>query len=86
MDKLQKLQKKNMSVEEYRQKMELYMMRAGIRDGEETNISRFLSGLNLNIRDKVKLLPYQDLNDLVQICIKVEIQHLRKGLKDNHSN
>jgi len=58
-------------VEEYRQKMELYMMRANIRDGEETTISRFLSGLN-DIRDKVELFSYQDLNDLVQICIKVE--------------
>ncbi|KAG2405923.1 uncharacterized protein HKW66_Vig0051780 [Vigna angularis] len=75
-----------MSVEEYRQKMELYMMRAGIREEEGTTISRFLSGLNLDIRDRVELLPYQDLNDLVQICIKVEQQHLRKGLKINHFN
>jgi len=86
MDKLQRLQQKNMSVEEYRQKMELYMMRASIREGEETIISRFLSGLNLDIRDKVKFLPYQDFNDLVQICIKVKQQHLRKGFKDHHSS
>ena len=78
MDKLQRLQQKNMSVEEYRQKMELYMMRASIREEETTTISRFLSGLNLEIRDRVELLPYQDLNDLVQLCIKVEQQNLRK--------
>ena len=30
------------------------------------------------IRDRVELLPYQDLNDLVQLCIKVEQQNLRK--------
>jgi len=70
-----------MSVEEYKQNMELYMMRAGIREEEETIIFRFLSCLNLDIRDGVKLLPYQDLNDLVQIYIKVEQQLLRKGLK-----
>jgi len=62
------------------------MMRARIREGKETTISRFLSGPNLEIRDRVELLPYQDLNDLVQICIKVEQQHMRKGLKDNYSN
>jgi len=67
-----------MSVEEYRQKMELYMMRASIRESESTTIARFLSGLNLEIRDRVELLPYQDLNDLVQLCIKVEQQNLRK--------
>jgi len=72
MDKLQRLQQRNMSVEEYRQKMELYMMRASIREKEVTTIARFLSGLNLEIRDRVELLPYQDLNDLVQLCIKVE--------------
>ncbi|XP_068499560.1 uncharacterized protein [Phaseolus vulgaris] len=78
MDKLQRLQQRNMSVEEYRQKMELYMMRASIREEEETTIARFLSGLSLEIRDRVELLPYQDLNDLVQLCIKVEQQNLRK--------
>ena len=71
MDKLQRLQQKNLSVEEYRQKMELYMMRASIREEEDTTIARFLSGLSLEIRDRVELLPYQNLNDLVQLCIKV---------------
>jgi len=78
MDKLQRLQQRTMSVEEYRQKMELYIMRASIRENESTTIARFLSRLNLEIRDRVELLPYQDLNDLVQLCIKVEQQNLRK--------
>ena len=58
--------------------MALYMMRASIRENESTTIARFLSGLNHKIRDRVELLPYQDLNDLVQLCIKVEQQNLRK--------
>jgi len=74
MDKLQRLQQKNMSLEDYRQKMELYTMRASIREEETTIIARFLSGLNLEIRDKVELLPYRDVNDLIQLCIKVEQQ------------
>jgi len=78
MDKLQRLQQKTMSVEEYRQKMELYMMRDSIRESEPTTIAKILSGLNLEIRDRVELLPYQDLNDLIQLCIKVEQQNLRK--------
>nr|KYP59882.1 hypothetical protein KK1_015323 [Cajanus cajan] len=78
MDKLQRLQQKNMSVEKYRQKMELYLMRAGIREEERLTIARFLSDLNFDIRDKVELLPYRDLDDLVQLCIRVEQQHLRK--------
>jgi len=79
MDKLQRFQQRTMSVDEYRQKMELYIMRASIREYEPTTIARFLSGLNLEIRDRVELLPYQDLNDLIQLCIKVEQQNLRKN-------
>jgi len=42
-----------MSIEEYRQKMELYMIRTGIREDENVTVARFLSGLSLEIRDKV---------------------------------
>jgi len=69
MDKLQRLQQKTMSVEEYRQKMELYMMIASIRESETTTIARFLSGLNLVIRDRVELLPYRDLNLILLECM-----------------
>ena len=86
MDKLQRLQQKTMSVEEYRQKMELYMMKASIRESESITIARFLSGLNLEIRDRVELLPYQDLNDLIQICIKVEQQILWKTSSHRESS
>ena len=86
MDKLQRLQQKSMSVEEYRQKMELYMLKASIREEETTTIARFLCGLNLYIRDKVELLPYVDLNDLVELCIKVEQQNLRKGSSRKESS
>nr|KYP36429.1 hypothetical protein KK1_042449 [Cajanus cajan] len=80
-NKLQRLHQRNMTVEEYRQTMELYLMRAGIREEENITIARFLSGLTFEIRDKVELLPYRDLNDLVQLCIKVEQQNLRKNFK-----
>jgi len=74
-----------MSIEYYRQKMELYVMRAGIEE-EELTIARFLSGLNYNIKDKVELLPYHNFNDLVQMSIKVEQQLLRRpSRKDSPS-
>nr|KYP34926.1 Retrovirus-related Pol polyprotein from transposon 17.6 [Cajanus cajan] len=80
-NKLQRLHQRNMTVEEYRQTMELYLMRAGIREEDDITIARFLSGLTLEIRDKVELLPYRDLNDLVQLCIKVQQQILRQNFK-----
>jgi len=87
MDKLHRLNQKNMSIKEYRQKMELYMMRAGIKEDENVTVAIFLSGLSLEIRDKVELLPYRDFHDLVEICIKVEQQVLRKGtIRSSYSN
>ena len=62
------------------------MMRASIREEETIIIARFLSGLNFEIRDKVELLPYMDLNDLIQLCIKVEQQILRKGSSRKESS
>jgi len=85
MDKLQRLQQRNMIVGEYRQRMELYILRAGIDEVEDLTIARFLSGLNYNIRDRVELLPYQDLNELVQMCIKVEQQLLRRPFRKDSS-
>nr|KYP50850.1 hypothetical protein KK1_027315 [Cajanus cajan] len=86
MNKLQRLQQRDMSVEQYRQKMELLMMRACIREEEATIVARFLSGLNLEIRDQVELLPYRDLNDLVQLCVRVEQQRMRKSYKKDSSH
>uniref|UniRef100_A0A151UFU1 Transposon Ty3-I Gag-Pol polyprotein n=1 Tax=Cajanus cajan TaxID=3821 RepID=A0A151UFU1_CAJCA len=57
------------------------MMRAGVREEERTTISRFQSDLNLEIRDKVKLFPYRDLNELVQLCSKMEHQLKRKSFR-----
>jgi len=61
--------------------MELYMMKASIRECKSITIARFLSGLNLEIRDRVELLPYQDLNDLIQLCIIVEQQIFEENFK-----
>jgi len=61
-----------MAIEEYRQKLELYILRARIEENWDLTIARFLSGLNYVIWDKVELFPYNNLNDLMQMCIRVE--------------
>ncbi|KAL5162165.1 putative mitochondrial protein [Glycine soja] len=55
---------------------------------ERTSIARFLSGLNMEVRDKVELFPYRNLDELVQLCIRVEQQLKRKPSSksyDSHS-
>ena len=58
---------------------------AGIREENNSTISRLLSGLNFEIRDKVELLHYRDLNNLIQLCIKVKKQILKKESSQNQS-
>ena len=78
MDKLQRLRQGSMNVEEYKKQMELLLLRAGLREEQRTSIARFLSGLNMEVRDKVEVLPYRDLDELVQLCKRVEQQLKRK--------
>ena len=49
MDKLQKLQQKNIGTNEYMQQIELLMMMVQIREEQHITIARFQSGLNLKI-------------------------------------
>jgi len=66
--------------------MKLLLLRVGLREEERTNIARFLSGLNMEVRDKVELLPYRDLDDLVQLCIRVEQQLKRKPTSKSYGS
>ena len=86
MDKFQRLRQGSMSVEEYRQQMELLLLKARLREEERTSITRFLSGLNMEVRGKVELLLYRDLDELVQLCIRVEQQLKRKPSSKSHGS
>jgi len=71
MNQLHWLTQKDLSVNQYCQKMDLLLLRADTQEEPYLTIARFLIGLNFDIRDRVELLPY---NDLVQLCIRVEDQ------------
>lgn len=48
-------------MEEYKQGMELLMLRNKIREESIINIVRFQSNLNLKIKDRIELLSYNEL-------------------------
>jgi len=74
MNQLSPLKQWSMSMEEYRQKMKLLVMSVNIKEPRKT-ITRFFNGLDSYNRNRVNLLPYNDLNELVQLCVKVEQQY-----------
>jgi len=42
-------------------------------------MERFQGDLNHEILDRVELLPYNDLNNLVQLCVRIEPQIGRRS-------
>ena len=61
-----------MSVEEYHKEMEILMIKANVEEEGEATMARFLNGLNKNIVDRVDLHHYVEIEDLVNLAIKVE--------------
>jgi len=63
------------------------MLRAGIREDPRRTIDLFHNGLNLEIRDRVKFLPFDDLNDLVHLYVMIEQQLKRRSaFKEDYPN
>ena len=49
------------------------MLREGIKEEPRKTIDIFHSGLNLEIRDRFKFLPFDDFNDLIHFNVRIEL-------------
>ncbi|XP_048229542.1 LOW QUALITY PROTEIN: uncharacterized protein LOC125370017, partial [Ricinus communis] len=76
--RLQTLIQGSMSVEEYHREMEKAMIRANVIEDREATMARFLRGLNKDIADVVDLQHYVEIEDMVNLAMKVERQLKRK--------
>ena len=72
--RLQTLTQGSMSVEEYHKEMEILIIKANVEEDREATMVRFLNGLNKNIADRVDLHHYIEIEDLVNLAMKVEKQ------------
>lgn len=61
-------------MEDYHKEMEVAMIRANVEEDREATMARFLYGLNREIQDQVELRHYLELDEMVQMAIKVELQ------------
>ncbi|XP_075507111.1 uncharacterized protein LOC142543625 [Primulina tabacum] len=77
---LQTLMQGVKSVEDYYKEMKVIMIRANIEEDSEATMARFLCGLNREVQDQVELRHYLDLDEMVQMAIKVEQQLKRRGV------
>ncbi|XP_058006770.1 uncharacterized protein LOC131182138 [Hevea brasiliensis] len=76
--RLQGLVQGNKSVEEYFKEMEMAMIRANVEEDREATMARFLKGLNLDIANLVELQHYVELDDMLNMAIKIEKQLKKK--------
>ncbi|XP_048227283.1 uncharacterized protein LOC125369308, partial [Ricinus communis] len=83
--RLQTLMQGSMSVEEYHKEMEKAMIRANVIEDREATMARFLRGLNKDIVDVVDLQHYVEIEDMVNLAMKVERQ-LKRERYDSKPN
>ena len=74
LQKLQSLTQGSKIVDEYFHEMEQALMRANVDEDEESTMARFLNGLNKPFAHLVELQHYDDLEELLQLTLKVERQ------------
>jgi hypothetical protein len=72
--KLKRLVQGTRSVDEYLQELEMFLVRIGITEDEESTMARFLVGLNKPIADKVDMTNYTCLTELVHFAKRAERQ------------
>jgi septum formation topological specificity factor MinE len=72
--KLQNLTQGSRSVEDYHKEMEVAMIRVIVKEDREARMARYLSGLNRDIANVVKLQHYVEVEDMVHMAMKVERQ------------
>ena len=78
-NKLQSLKQGRESVDDYFKEMEVTMIRAKVEEDPEATMARFLNGLNFEIRDRVEMHHYVEIEDMVHMAVKIEKQLKRGG-------
>ena len=67
-------------MEDYYKVMKILMIRANVEEDREATMARFVVGLNREITNITELQHYVELEDMVDMAIKVENQHKRRGI------
>ena len=70
--KLQSLTQDYRSVDDYHKEMEIAMIWSNVEEDRKATMARFLNGLNRDIANVVELQYYVELEDMVQMAIKLE--------------
>jgi hypothetical protein len=73
-------------VEDYHKELEMLLIKANIEEDRDVTMARFIGGLNKEIADVVELHHYVEMEDLVNMAMKVERQQKQRGAAKSFSN
>ena len=59
-------------MDEYYQRMQVLMIRTNVHESDDATITRFFEGLNEDIRDRVDLMQYSDMQELLHQAERAE--------------
>nr|XP_051202024.1 uncharacterized protein LOC127315589 [Lolium perenne] len=80
--KLRRLVQGTKSVDEYYKEMQILMIRTAVRESPEATMVRFFEGLEEKIRDRVDLMQYNDIHELLHQAGRAERWVLEKQSAD----
>ena len=70
-------------MEEYSANFENLMIKGDLQEVEEQSIARYLSGLRFEISKTLQLHPYNTLQDVIKLALKVEALNKYGGFTIN---
>ncbi|KAE8654634.1 hypothetical protein F3Y22_tig00117048pilonHSYRG01214 [Hibiscus syriacus] len=80
-EEMKAIMRKSKSVEDYFKEMEIAMIRANVDEDKETTMARFLSGLNSDIANLVKLQHYVEIEEMdpIEVTKTKQVGESSKG-------
>ena len=81
--KIQNLKQQNLTVEEYSAEFENLMIKGDLQEAEKQSKSNYLAGLRFKISKIVQLQPYNTLQDVTKLVLKVEALKKYGGFTTN---
>ena len=70
-------------MEEYSAEFENLMIKRDLQEAEEQSIARYLAGSRFEISKTVQLQPYNTLQDVIKLALKVETLNKYGGFTTN---
>ena len=70
-------------MEEYSTKFENLMIKGDLQEAEEQSIARCLAGLRFKVSKTIQLQPYNTLQDVIKLALKVEALNKYRGFTIN---